>query len=78
MDSGQPGRVVAMREEFRAVMAERHRETIEQLTGRKVVAFLSQAHVESDITVEMRAIVSDSLLDPLPPSKRGALPAGWL
>ena len=53
MDSGQPGRVVAMREEFQTVMAERYRDTIEQLTGRKVVAFLSQAHVDPDITVEM-------------------------
>lgn len=53
MDSGQPARVVAMREEFQAVMTERYRETIEQLTGRTVVAFLSQAHVEPDITVEM-------------------------
>jgi hypothetical protein len=34
-------------------MAERYRETIQQLTGRDVVAFLSQAHVEPDITVEM-------------------------
>jgi uncharacterized protein YbcI len=53
MDSGQPGRVVAMREEFQQVMAERYRGTIEELTGRKVVAFLSQAHVDPDITVEM-------------------------
>jgi uncharacterized protein YbcI len=53
MDSGQPSRVVAMREDFQQVMAERYRETIEELTGRKVVAFLSQAHVEPDITVEM-------------------------
>jgi len=53
MDSGQPGRVVAMREEFQSVMAERYSDTIETLTGRKVVAFLSQAHVEPDITVEM-------------------------
>ncbi len=53
MDSGQPGRVIAMREEFQAVMAQRYKETIEELTGRKVVAFLSQAHVDPDITVEM-------------------------
>jgi uncharacterized protein YbcI len=53
MDSGQPERVVAMREEFQSVMAERYKDTIEHLTGRKVVAFLSQAHVEPDITVEM-------------------------
>ena len=53
MDSGQPGRVVAMREEFQSVMAERYKTTINQLTGRTVTAFLSQAHVDPDITVEM-------------------------
>jgi uncharacterized protein YbcI len=53
MDSGQPGRVIAMREEFQSVMAKRYKTTIEKLTGRKVVAFVSQAHVEPDITVEM-------------------------
>jgi uncharacterized protein YbcI len=53
MDSGHPARVVAMREEFQAMMAERYKNTIEQLTGRRVMAFLSQAHVEPDITVEM-------------------------
>ena len=53
MDSGNPDRVIEMREEFQRVMALRYRETIEELTGRRVVAFLSQAHVEPDITVEM-------------------------
>ncbi len=51
MDSGQPGRVVAMREEFQNVMAERYKRTVEELTGRKVVAFLSQVQVEPDITI---------------------------
>jgi uncharacterized protein YbcI len=53
MDSGQPDRVIAMREDFQRVMAARYRETIEQLTGRRVLAFLSQAHVEPDITMEI-------------------------
>jgi uncharacterized protein YbcI len=53
MDSGKPGQVVAMREQFQEVMAERYKNTIEELTGRKVMAFISQAHVEPDITVEM-------------------------
>jgi len=43
MDSGAPDRV----------MAKRYTETIEALTGRKVLAFLSQAHVEPDITMEI-------------------------
>ena len=42
-----------MREEFQQMMAKRYKDTIEELTGRNVVAFLSQAHVEPDITVEM-------------------------
>jgi uncharacterized protein YbcI len=53
MDSGEPNRVVAMREDFQRYMATRYKATIEELTGRKVVAFLSQAHVEPDITMEI-------------------------
>jgi uncharacterized protein YbcI len=53
MDSGEPDRVVSMREDFQRVMATRYRETIEELTERKVLAFLSQAHVEPDITMEI-------------------------
>ena len=53
MDSGHPDRVVAMREDFQMVMQERYKQTIKDLTGRDVVSFLSQAHVEPDITVEM-------------------------
>jgi uncharacterized protein YbcI len=53
MDSGDPDRVIAMREDFQRVMAGRYSDTIETLTGRRVVAFLSQAHVEPDITMEV-------------------------
>ena len=53
MDSGEPDRVVEMREDFQRVMAKRYRTAIEELTGRTVVAFLSQAHVEPDITMEI-------------------------
>jgi uncharacterized protein YbcI len=53
MDSGEPDRVVEMREDFQRVMADRYKNAIEELTGRKVVAFLSQAHVEPDITMEI-------------------------
>lgn len=53
MDSGEPQRVVEMREDFQRVMAQRYKDTIEDLTGRTVVAFISQAHVEPDITIEV-------------------------
>lgn len=53
MNSGEPARVVAMREDFQRVMKDRYKETIKELTGRNVVAFLSQAHVDPDITIEI-------------------------
>jgi uncharacterized protein YbcI len=53
MESGEPERVVALREDFQRMMAARYKQTIEELTGRTVVAFLSQAHIEPDITMEV-------------------------
>jgi uncharacterized protein YbcI len=53
MESGEPQRVIAMREDFQRVMADRYKQKIHELTGRNVVAFLSQAHVEPDITIEI-------------------------
>jgi uncharacterized protein YbcI len=53
MDSGEPDRVIAMREDFQRVMAQNYKRTIEELTGRSVLAFLSQAHVQPDITMEI-------------------------
>lgn len=53
MDTGDPNRVIAMRHDFQHRMTKQFTDTIEELTGRHVVAFLSQAHVEPDLTVEM-------------------------
>ena len=53
MDSGNPDRVVDMRHEFQHMVTGRFTETIERLTDRKVLAFLSQAHVDPDITIEI-------------------------
>jgi uncharacterized protein YbcI len=53
MDSGHPTRVVAMREEFQQMMARRYTDAIEELTDRRVQAFLSQAHVDPEITLEV-------------------------
>jgi len=52
MESGDPGRVVEMRENFQDMMAARYTQTIEELTGRTVLAYLSQARVHPDITTE--------------------------
>ena len=53
MEGGEPQRVLDMRRDFQRMMKERYSEMIEQLTGRKVLVFLSQAHVEPDLTIEI-------------------------
>lgn len=53
IDSGEPERVVEMREDFQRVIAQDYKRTIEELTDRKVLAFLSNAHVEPEITLEV-------------------------
>jgi uncharacterized protein YbcI len=53
MEGGEPGRVLEMRRDFQRLMKERYSGMIEELTGCKVLAFLSQAHVEPDLTIEM-------------------------
>ncbi|MFL5862803.1 MAG: Na-translocating system protein MpsC family protein [Solirubrobacteraceae bacterium] len=53
MESGEPERVLDMRREYERLMKTRYSEMIEDLTGRKVLAFLSQTHLEPDLTVEM-------------------------
>jgi uncharacterized protein YbcI len=52
-DSGDSERVISMRQEFQRMMQQRYTEAVESITGRRVVAFLSQAHLEPDITLEI-------------------------
>ena len=53
MEGGEPDRVLDMRRDFQRMMKARYSDMIEELTGRKVLAFLSQAHVEPDLTIEI-------------------------
>ena len=53
MEGGEPERVLEMRRDFQRLMKGRYSEMIEELTGRKMLAFLSQAHVDPDLTIEM-------------------------
>ena len=52
VDGGEPERVLALRAEFARLMAGRYRHTVEQVTGRTVVALLSQSHIDPDIIIE--------------------------
>jgi uncharacterized protein YbcI len=53
MDDDGADRVVAMRHEFQRAVADLYTKAIEDLTGRKVLALLFQAHVDPDIMTEM-------------------------
>ena len=53
VQSGKPERVVEMRHEFQELMGHMFKDAIEELSGSQVVAFLSQAHVDPDITIEI-------------------------
>jgi uncharacterized protein YbcI len=53
MEGGQEKRVVELRQDFQVLMEKSYREQVERLTGRRVIAFLSQAHVSPDLTIEM-------------------------
>ena len=63
IESGEPQRVIALREDFQRVMARRYSDTIEALTDRTVVAFLNRAHLEPDVS--MKVFIVDRPLDPL-------------
>jgi uncharacterized protein YbcI len=53
IEAGEPDRVLELRRDFQRLMELRYSGVVERLTGRKVLAFMSQAHVDPDITVEM-------------------------
>jgi uncharacterized protein YbcI len=77
MEGREPDRVLEMRRDFQRMMKERYTEMIEALTDRKVLAFLSQAHIEPDLTIEiflmdgpLAGFGALEVIDP-PPSHRG-------
>ena len=52
IDSGRFDAVKEMRSAFQDTMREKFSEAVEQLVGRKVIGFLSQVHVDPDLSVE--------------------------
>mgnify|MGYP001047239332 CR=1 FL=1 len=59
--SGRADRVLETRREFQEAMRDRYRETVESLTGSKVVAVMSAVHLAPDVLVEL--FVLDPPLD---------------
>jgi len=60
IDSGKPDSVYAIRRSFQGAMEHEFRAVVEDATGRKVIAYMSNIHVDPDIAVEL------FVLEPLP------------
>jgi uncharacterized protein YbcI len=52
VDSGQAETVYRMRRAFQQVMTDEFTQVVEDATGRKVIAYMSQVHVDPDLAVE--------------------------
>jgi uncharacterized protein YbcI len=53
IDAGQEDAVKQTRQVFQMAMRQRFSEAVEEITGRRVVAFMSQVHFEPDLAVEI-------------------------
>jgi uncharacterized protein YbcI len=52
-NGGRADTVRTMRAAFQDAVADRFTDSIEELTGTKVLAFMSQAHVDPDLSIEV-------------------------
>ena len=52
-ETGKADRVLALRHDFQMVMREELIGAVEDATGRKVIAFMSQNHIDPDLAVEV-------------------------
>ena len=53
IERGQGQQVLSLRRAFQDAMAEEFKRAVEDATGRKVLAFLSQAHLDPDLAAEL-------------------------
>jgi uncharacterized protein YbcI len=53
IDRGQGEQVLTLRRAFQDAMAPEFKRVVEEATGRKVLAFMSQAHLDPDIAAEL-------------------------
>jgi uncharacterized protein YbcI len=57
--TGKAERVLQLRHDFQMVMRDELVETVEKRTGRKVIAFMSQNHIDPDLAVEIFILEPD-------------------
>lgn len=57
--AGQGASVIDMRRSFQAAMRDAYVRGVEEITGRTVVAFMSDHHIEPDVAVEIFVLASE-------------------
>ena len=57
--TGKAERVLQLRHDFQMVMRDELVEIVEKATGRKVIAFMSQNHIDPDLAVEIFILQPD-------------------
>ena len=60
VDAGETEAVIEVRLAFQRAMESRFTECVEEATGRKVRAFLSQVHIDPDLSVEIFVLERDA------------------
>ena len=53
LDTGDAQSVLQVRSSFQHAMEDEFRRVVEEATGRKVIAYMSQVHVDPDLAVEL-------------------------
>jgi uncharacterized protein YbcI len=63
--TGKADRVLQLRHDFQMVMRDELVEAVQDTTGRKVIAFMSQNHIDPDLAVEIFILQPESADDEL-------------
>jgi uncharacterized protein YbcI len=59
LETGEVESVLQMRRSFQIAMEDEFRRVVENATGRKVIAYMSQIHVDPDLAVELFVLEPD-------------------
>src|SRR4051812_27088824 len=77
IEGGKSDRVLEMRRDFQALMRDSYQVEIERLTGRRVVAFMTQVHVDPDLTLGAFLLDGSTNGNGQPASPADTRTAGW-
>jgi uncharacterized protein YbcI len=63
-ENGKAGRVLEVRHDYQLVMKKDLVQTVEDVLDRKVIAFMSDNHIEPDMAVEVFVLAPEAAADP--------------